>query len=171
MVVPGTLASLLLAGVLVGRVVRLLTVRPFVAWLLIASLGGIASFTLSPHFERLDPAPTVFCDMRFTGFTALSQLLTTNDRGLNVDLFIPLGLAIALFPNSRLKTFALALAFILPVAIETSQAVITALNRACQLQDVVDNLSGLTIGVLIGSIALVVAERAGFNPRPLGQTE
>jgi hypothetical protein len=100
-----------------------------------------------------------------------SQLLTTNDRGLNVDLLIPLGLAIALFPNSRLKTFALALAFILPVAIETSQAVITTLNRACQLQDVVDNLSGLTIGALIGSIALVVAERAGFNPRPLGQTE
>ncbi len=47
----------------------------------------------------------------------------------------------------------LLVAIALPVAIETTQLVIPALERGCQSADVFDNLTGLVIGLVLGTLA------------------
>jgi VanZ family protein len=38
----------------------------------------------------------------------------------------------------------------LPVAIEATQALVTALGRSCSLQDMLNNIVGGLVGVLVG---------------------
>ena len=44
-------------------------------------------------------------------------------------------------------------AILLPIVIETIQAVVPALGRVCQSGDVVDNWTGLALGLAIGATA------------------
>ena len=86
---------------------------------------------------------------------------------LNVALFIPLGIAIGLVHVSRpwaALTFA---AIALPFAIEAIQLVAPILDRGCQSADVVDNLTGLALGLLIGT-GLRILDGEVRNDREVG---
>jgi glycopeptide antibiotics resistance protein len=68
-------------------------------------------------------------------------------------MFIPLGVTIALVPRSRRKVVVLIAAIALPFAIETAQLLLPVLDRACESADVVDNLTGLVVGLGGGVVA------------------
>jgi VanZ family protein len=65
--------------------------------------------------------------------------------------------AIGLFPRSRRTAAVVIAAIALPFAIETIQLLLPVLDRACESADVVDNLTGLVLGLGGG----VVAARLG----------
>jgi len=66
-------------------------------------------------------------------------------------MFMPFGLAIGLLARSRPKALLVIVAIALPFVIETTQLLVPALERGCQSADVIDNLTGLALGLLIGS--------------------
>jgi glycopeptide antibiotics resistance protein len=68
-------------------------------------------------------------------------------------MFIPLGATIGLVPRSRRMAVVLIAAIALPFAIETAQLLLPVLDRACESADVVDNLTGLFIGLSGGVVA------------------
>ena len=82
-----------------------------------------------------------------------------NDISLNIALFIPLGLAIAWLPSSPRKVGIAVAAVVAPFAIEILQALLPTLARGCQSGDVIDNLTGLVIGLAAGSFIAWVASR------------
>jgi hypothetical protein len=68
-------------------------------------------------------------------------------------MFVPLRAAIGLVPRSRRKAAIVIAAIALPFGIETIQLLVPALDRACESADVVDNLTGLAIGLGGGVVA------------------
>ncbi len=157
---PGAVPGALIAVVLALAVARWQNddrrVQSGVAALLLLAAGLVLSVTLTPSGEALAGAAThrlVTCDVsRFTPLTpaALSRL---TDESLNVYLFIPLGIAVAFLPASRWRLLCGLAAILLPIVIETIQAVIPALGRVCQSGDVVDNWTGLALGLAMGASA------------------
>ena len=145
-----------------GRVGRALGVRRAVALALIVSLGIILSATLTPLRGALDfgAVGSGSCDFSRVGFAPLRDLLRLSDTSLNVLMFVPLGVTIALLPRSRLKVVVLVAAIALPFAIETTQLLVLWLDRACESADVVDNLTGLAIGLGGGVVARRLAAEA-----------
>ena len=81
----------------------------------------------------------------------------------NVILFVPLGLAIGLLGRSAVTARLLVAALASPVVIEAIQSLAPMLGRGCQSRDVVDNLLGLGIGLVLGALLSVV--RAGRTRR------
>ncbi len=59
-------------------------------------------------------------------------------------------MTIGLVQASRPRLALILFAVIVPVAIETIQLLAPVLDRGCQSADVVDNLTGLLIGLVIG---------------------
>jgi glycopeptide antibiotics resistance protein len=152
---PGIGASLVMASLLMGPVRRTLRAGPFLSWSLVVSLGIILSATLTPAHEAISfgAVSTGSCDLSRVGFAPLRELLRLGDTSLNVLLFVPLGVSIAFLPRSRLKVVVVVGAIALPFAIETTQLLVLWLDRACQSADVVDNLTGLAIGLAGGIVA------------------
>lgn len=148
---PGVAVAFLLSMVAADPLGRSLGVRNGAAASLIVGTAIILAATLTPSPEALlGKAGTGPCDLtRFT--PALPQLLSITDASLNIYLFSPLGVAIALLPRSRRKAAIVAAAVALPFAIEVIQGSATALGRACQSGDIADNLTGLLIGFGLGS--------------------
>ena len=146
---PGVAIWVAVALAAGGRVGRALGVRRTVALALIVSLGIILSATLTPLRGALDfrAVGTGSCDLSRVGLAPLRELLRPNETSLNVLLFVPLGVSIAFLPRSRLKVVVLVAAIALPFAIETTQLLVLWLDRACESADVVDNLTGLAIGL------------------------
>jgi glycopeptide antibiotics resistance protein len=68
-------------------------------------------------------------------------------------MFIPLGATIGLVPRSRRMAVVLIAAIALPFAIEITQMLLPVLARACESADVVDNLTGLVVGIGGGGVA------------------
>jgi glycopeptide antibiotics resistance protein len=66
---------------------------------------------------------------------------------------VPLGAAISLLPRSRRKAAIVVAAFALPFAIERVQLLAPLLHGGCQSADVIDNLTGLAIGLAGGVVA------------------
>ena len=95
----------------------------------------------------------------------MRDLLRLDEASLNVLLFVPLGVSIALLPRSRLKAAIVVVAIALPFAIEAAQLVVLWLDRACESADVVDNLTGLAIGLGGGIVARRLAAGPGSRPR------
>ena len=164
---PGVLVSLAL-GIVFGRWLgRALRVPRAVATLLIFGAGLIASATLTPSREALTQGAvgSGTCEIARIGPASIAELLSFGDPTYNVVLFVPLGLAIGLIPASRRMAALVLAAVILPFAIETIQLLATGLGRACQSSDVVDNLTGLVIGLVIGVVARRLSGGPG-QPRP-----
>jgi len=152
---PGVAITIVLAIVLSPNVARGLKVRWPIAMILIFSLGFIASATLTPSREalRFGTVGTGTCDLGRIGIASIRELiLHPGDPTFNVILYIPLGMAIGLFPWSRRKAALIVAAFALPFAIEAIQLVVISLDRACQSADVADNLTGLVIGLVVGIV-------------------
>jgi hypothetical protein len=78
---------------------------------------------------------------------------------LNVILFVPLGLAIGLLGRSP----ATARVLVAVLAVEAIRSRLPMLGQGCQSRDVVDNLLGLAIGLVLGLLLSVV--RAGRTRR------
>ena len=84
----------------------------------------------------------------------LAELMAVsqNDSLLNVVLFVPLGVVVGLAPRTTRKAAFILAAGLLPFVIESTQLLVPALARACESADVFDNLTGLTLGLVTGSI-------------------
>jgi len=131
------------------------------------SLVVLALVTLIPAYgapgivpadERLDscswdvggPAPEGF------------WIFSGGQRLLNVAVFVPSGallvLAAARWPRSAWATVPLGLALLVgySVAIELTQLALARLDRACDVTDVVDNMTGAVLGGLLGVVLALV---------------
>jgi hypothetical protein len=151
-----------------AMVVSLLTFRPLarrlhtppaVAFLLVLSLSGIVALTLTPGDDAFSRFNFADCFVRVARPIGLERLLNFGGRGLNVLLFVPLGAAIAALPRSRTKLVLLVGALALPFLIEGIQYYFSALDRSCSTLDVVDNLTGLGVGLILGTLASAVVRR------------
>jgi glycopeptide antibiotics resistance protein len=152
---PGVAIAFVVSIAASGVVGRALGVRRPVAVALILSLGAILAATLTPQWEALafgarGPAS---CDFSRIWLAPIGKLLSGDDSGGNILMFIPFGVAISLLPRSRRKAAIVVAAIALPFAIETIQLLLPVLDRACESADVVDNLTGLVIGLGGGSVA------------------
>lgn len=145
----------LLIPVLVGGVLlAVLAYRPLSRWLpspawssalLIVSLAIVAAITLTP--QDLDQADA-------SRWWLIAWLLeTVGDRGLNVLLFVPLGVAVMFIGRPRLRIAAMVGAIALPWVVEGTQHLVAPLARDSQWQDVIDNTAGVLIGLGIGWVA------------------
>ena len=156
--VPGFLAGVAVSAAVClaagRRFSRMLGARSILGGAIILCLGFALSATLTPQREAFESGAvgTGTCDFTRVGLAPLSSLRTLNDVSVNILLFIPLGAAIGLVPNSRRKAAVVIASLALPFAIETTQLVVPSLDRACQSADVVDNLTGLVIGLAGGIV-------------------
>jgi hypothetical protein len=167
---PGLVLSVVVGVPLSGPVARVLLTRRPVAYLLIVSFGAILAATLPPGAGGFDTVSDGVgsCHIHRLGLAAADEYFGVTETSLNVLLFIPLGLAIALLPWSR-RTLAVAVAaFALPIVIEAMQLIVPTLGRACESDDVIDNMLGLLLGLVVGGVvvalARVAAARRGATP-------
>jgi len=159
---PGLVLAMVLGVPLSGPVAHWLRTRRAVGYLLIVSLGAILAATLPPGAEGFDRAADRIgaCDLHRIGLATSHDYLSVSEVSLNVLLFVPLGVAIALLPRTR-RTLGIAVAaFLLPVSIEVTQLVVPTLGRACESGDVVDNLAGLLLGLAIGGVGVAIGQAA-----------
>jgi glycopeptide antibiotics resistance protein len=152
---PGIALTLVVSTVVCSVVGRTLRVARPVAWLMVLSLGVILAATMTPQWEALafGAQGSASCDFSRVGLAPLGEFLRLSDTSGNVLMFIPLGVTIALVPRSRFKAAIVIAAIALPFAIEMGQLLLPVLDRACQSADVVDNLTGLVLGMGGGVVA------------------
>jgi glycopeptide antibiotics resistance protein len=157
--VPGVAISLIVSLLACGLASRALKITRAHGWALLMSLGVVLSATVTPSREALlfGAQGSGTCDLSRIALAPLQDLSHLNDTSLNILLFVPLGLAIALCPRSRPKYVVLAVAFVLPASIELTQLLVPPLGRECQSADVIDNLTGLVVGLSGGVMARVLA--------------
>ncbi len=136
------LLGIAVAGVPCLALVAVLRRRTGAAWawslgLLLWSLATIGVLTLG------GPAPDGF------------WIVSGGQRLLNAVIFVPSGallvLVLARWRSARwtIPVGLLGLGLV-SVAIEATQQVLARLDRSCDVTDVVDNLTGAAIGVLVG---------------------
>jgi glycopeptide antibiotics resistance protein len=154
---PGTALWAVGAVALSSRVARALRTSPAVTFLLLMSLGFVLLSTLTPTAAALagDTDETMRCDLARVTFPTLSELQSITDTSRNIVLFVPMGIALGCLPASRRSLAVGCGAAVLPVLIELVQLAFPAFGRGCQSADVIDNLSGLFLG-----LGLAVACRA-----------
>lgn len=150
--VPGSVVALVVSIVASGRVGAWLRIPRPLAIFLLFSLGMILVGTLTPLAadEVIPPELRDTCDFSRTWLATPADLATGGDVAINILMFMPFGFAVGTIPWSRRKAVVLLAAIALPFAIETVQLVFLQLGRGCQAADVVDNLTGLLVGVLAG---------------------
>ena len=143
------------AAGLAGPAGRVLRTQAWSAFALLASFGVIAAATLTPSiaaFIPLDrPDGCIGGPFRVPEFTLL---LYPNETSLNVAMFVPLGLSCALLRRRFGVAVASVVAAGLPFGIELTQHAAPRLGRVCSSADVVANLTGLAVGLMI-SIAVI----------------
>jgi hypothetical protein len=165
---PAAVVFTIVGLVVCRRLAQALETRPFVAWLLVVSLGVIASATITPlrgMFDTTPPGPET-CDFSVLGPIPVRDLFRVNDRLLNVILFFPLGLALGLLPRGRRTAVLVVGALLLPFAIEITQLAVHVLGRGCQSVDLIDNLTGLVLGLAAGAVIGRVAPGAAGRAHP-----
>ncbi len=151
--VPGVALSMTIALFACGQMGKLLGVRRPVAWATLVGFGVIVSATLTPLRDGLDigAGGTATCDLSRIGFAPIAQLMRLDDTSLNVALFIPLGIAIGFVQAWRPRAALILVSIALPFGIETIQLLAPILGRGCQSADIVDNLTGLLVGLAVGT--------------------
>lgn len=151
--VPGVVLSMAIALFACRPIGKLLAIRRLVAWAILVAFGVIVSATLTPLRGALNfgAVGTGTCDLSRIGPAPIGQLLRLDDTSLNVALFIPLGIAIGLVKTLRPRAALIVASAALPFGIETIQLLAPILDRGCQSADVVDNLTGLLVGLGVGT--------------------
>lgn len=146
--------SIVVAAALSGRVSRWLAAARPAGFVLVAGIGVVASATLTP-FEGAAAGHAMpgRCDLSRIGLVPLADLFGLMDPAANIALFVPLGLAVGWLPASRRTALVLAATIAFPFAIELTQLVATGLHRQCESADVVDNLTGLALGLAAAIVA------------------
>jgi hypothetical protein len=167
LLVPALAITTLAALVAAPAVSRALAVSRLSAFAIGASVGLVLAATLTPLGSALDGSAvgSGACDLSRTWIATLDELVAVrrNDRLVNILLFVPLGLTVGL-ARARRNPPALVVAVVaLPFALEAIQLALPALARSCESADVVDNLTGLAIGLgcgaLLGRLVALVATR------------
>jgi hypothetical protein len=156
LLLPAFAASVAVAAILRGWVAARLGTGSGTAFALLVTVGGIAAVTLTPALGNL-PADRP-CELTRLTPIPIDQIASVTNRGLNVLLFVPLGVIVGSLPRSGPKAAVLAFAFAFPFAIELAQYAVNGLGRACQGIDVLDNLTGLGVG-LVGAALDVLFTR------------
>lgn len=158
---PALIVAVVAALALARPVARWLDTRPFLAWLLVMSVGLIVAATLTPIHgpSGIDVTQARPCDFDRRWFAPLAEMTSITDVSLNIALFVPLGLAVAWLPRSRKAVAIVVLAIALPFIVEGLQYLVPVLARGCQSGDVIDNLTGLGIGLIAGILIRAVAMR------------
>jgi glycopeptide antibiotics resistance protein len=110
---------------------------------------------LTPGREALENGAIggASCDFARFGLVSLAELASFNDTSLNVLLFIPLGVVIGMIPGSRRKYLLALGAAAMPLAIEVTQMLLPSFDRTCESADVIDNLTGFGLGLIVGAVA------------------
>lgn len=139
-------------------------------WTLFAlflSLGLVLSATLTPFVpDMLSPRHAGTCNLTLVGPTSWTEVIAPGDTSGNVLLFVPLGASISLLQLSRLKTACVLAAIALPFTIEATQSFVPLLGRSCEAADVVNNLTGLFVGLAAGTLVGPLVR--GRTARPTG---
>ena len=134
---------------------------------LLWSLVAIALVTLVPTRADVGVVPaesrSEACSWDYGGPSgAAFEVLGFDQRTLNVLLFVPAGLFLVLavgrwWAGLVLAPVGLAALTVYSITIEFTQLQLARLDRACDVTDMIDNVTGAAIGVLIGVVlALVV---------------
>jgi hypothetical protein len=159
---PGVIVALAASVLLASPIARALGTMRGVAWFLVLSFGVIVAATLTPIHAPNGIDTSIFrpCDLSRHGLASFADIEAITDVSLNIAVFIPLGIAVAMLPRTA-RTVAIAgSTVLLPVAIEGLQYLVPVLARGCESGDVIDNLTGLVIGLAVGVIARSVGARA-----------
>jgi hypothetical protein len=150
---PGILVWAPAALVLTPSVARALHSGRLVVFVMLVSFGGIILAALTPTAVALSGSgvPIEACSLERLGLPPMAELTTVHDTLRNVLLFVPLGISLGLLARTRRAAILVALAYVLPFAIETVQLTLPSMGRGCQSADVIDNAIGLTIGLVVGA--------------------
>jgi hypothetical protein len=151
LLVPGIVATIVLAIAVAAPLARFLGTRRLVAILLVLSVGVILAATLSPNLRGIDPALAGQCDLSRLVPPSLETLRFDADAGRNIVLFVPLGLALGLLPWARRSAAVIGAAFLLTLFVELTQLLVPQLERGCESADVIDNTIGLVLGLAVGT--------------------
>jgi glycopeptide antibiotics resistance protein len=144
-VLPALFVTLVISLLTYRWLARRFRVAPWFVLGFMLCLGSILSITLTPG--EWNPSP--YCSLRVT-FPRPADVLFLTERGLNVWLFVPLGLLLSQTPRPRLGALFFAGAIALPFMIEGLQLMIPGIGRSCQATDIVTNLTGLVLGGFVG---------------------
>jgi hypothetical protein len=155
------LIALVVALVLGPATARRLRTRRSIGTLLLAGVGLVVAATLVPTAAAVEGAASDgVCDFSRLGLAPIEELVRPTFTSLNVLLFVPLGLAVGLLPRGRAAALVAVGAIALPFVVESIQLVATDLGRGCQTADIIDNLLGLFIGIVVGAMVRVVSRSA-----------
>jgi glycopeptide antibiotics resistance protein len=153
---PGVLVAIVLGVVMQRPVARALAMSPRNAASLVVCIGLVVAATLTPLRLALESgvAGSGRCDLSRLGLPSFDEIsrLGASDIAPNVLLFIPLGFVIGSSHRSWQKMSLILAAIAAPVLIEVTQMVVPVLGRGCESADVVDNLLGLTLGLLLAAV-------------------
>lgn len=159
---PTMIVVIVLAVALAPAMARRLRCHQVVAALMFIGAGLVLSATLTPLYGAITAGihSTGTCDTSRMGWASFGTYLSVNETSLNVLLFVPLGIAVGLVPG-RAGMALTGSAILVPVVVETIQMLLPILGRSCQTRDVVDNTTGLVIGLGLGWFAARVARARG----------
>jgi hypothetical protein len=115
---------------------------------LLGSAGLIMVATLTPASTSYFGGGA--CVLDHLTLPSVSDLLSPNETSLNVVLFTPLGIACTLLRRWPAVAVAGLVSTVFPVMIELAQHQLAGLGRVCSSADVVNNLTGLAIGLAAG---------------------
>ena len=139
-----------------------------VVWCLVVA----AVVTLSPVKNDYFGIPAAGCDWSIWRPLARDYWFSSGSRPPNVWLFFPAGVGVMLLDGFWRKFPGIAFLLALPPGIETIQDLYPELKRSCSSQDVVDNWTGLAIGLLIGAaLALLVGIYRFFRGKARARRE
>jgi len=164
---PTFVVGAVLAAVLGGRVGAALAMPRWAATLLVVAVSAIVAVTLTPQRfdvtapDPLAPLPQIGPDLDAATVPWWGWLL--NDRTLNVALFVPLGLGVALIGRRSPRRVLTAAALLVPLCVEVVQHVTPWLARDSQWQDVLDNTVGVALGLTAGFALRHRPDRRGPN--------
>lgn len=161
---PGSAASLVISLLASGPVGRWLGARRSVAGLMLLTIGIILSGTVTPLARDFVEGEPSGCDLTRIRPATLAEIFGPSDVLGNIVMFVPLGFAVGLIPGSRRKAAVVVGVVALPFVVELVQLVATRLNRGCESADVVDNLTGLVIGLGAGFVVSRVAPSTRTQP-------
>lgn len=158
---PAFIASIIVAVVAGPRVARRLGCSPAIGVLLLASVGLIVAATLTPLVDAIEGGvwSSGTCSTRRVGYATPATYLRLSEATLNVLLFVPLGIAIGLLPWSRRTAALVVSGLVLTLLVEGTQMLVPLLGRGCETADIVDNGTGLLLGVAMGRIGALAGHR------------
>jgi hypothetical protein len=142
---PGVAITAVVGWLVRDPLAETLAVSRLQAWLLVLAAGIVLAATLTPVEGPV--ARVGSCDLTRLGLAPFRGLRPVTEAGLNVALFVPLGAVLGSLSAGAPRGVLTFVAVAAPVAIEAIQSVVVALGRGCQSADVVDNLTGLVVGL------------------------